>query len=219
MLNELYASQGFFSIFFLVRIRFHGEVPDDYGNQVIDKPGFFMYFMRDTEVYRSGHNGPDSKSGSPHGLVGSNPTASANEKSSNHTGFWIFLFCPSPGFCSRFGLFFPKVWRELCAIFNPFLRFDPTGFQSGRSAVERSCPPWPAPTRQSQQDAAPESPSTASLWKSRPCACADTVSAPLQICFPYRASSRAYGGWFLPLTPYYRSAPESANAQTQDLQA
>lgn len=28
------------------------------------------------EVYRSGHNGPDSKSGSPHGLVGSNPTAS-----------------------------------------------------------------------------------------------------------------------------------------------
>ena len=30
-----------------------------------------------TEVYRSGHNGPDSKSGSPHGLVGSNPTASA----------------------------------------------------------------------------------------------------------------------------------------------
>ena len=30
------------------------------------------------EAYRSGHNGPDSKSGSPHGLVGSNPTASAN---------------------------------------------------------------------------------------------------------------------------------------------
>ena len=30
-----------------------------------------------TEAYRSGHNGPDSKSGSPHGLVGSNPTASA----------------------------------------------------------------------------------------------------------------------------------------------
>lgn len=29
------------------------------------------------EAYRSGHNGPDSKSGSPHGLVGSNPTASA----------------------------------------------------------------------------------------------------------------------------------------------
>ena len=31
------------------------------------------------EAYRSGHNGPDSKSGSPHGLVGSNPTASAIE--------------------------------------------------------------------------------------------------------------------------------------------
>ena len=31
-------------------------------------------------MYRSGHNGPDSKSGSPHGLVGSNPTASAIDK-------------------------------------------------------------------------------------------------------------------------------------------
>ena len=29
--------------------------------------------------YRSGHNGPDSKSGSPHGLVGSNPTLSATK--------------------------------------------------------------------------------------------------------------------------------------------
>ncbi len=60
-----------------------------------------------TEAYRSGHNGPDSKSGSLHGLVGSNPTASAIEKSSNHAGFWIFSFlCPlqkSPDF----GLFFP----------------------------------------------------------------------------------------------------------------
>ncbi len=34
-----------------------------------------LYF---TERYRSGHNGPDSKSGSPHGLVGSNPTRSAD---------------------------------------------------------------------------------------------------------------------------------------------
>ena len=59
------------------------------------------------ERYRSGHNGPDSKSGSPHGLVGSNPTRSAIEISSNHAGFWIFLFLrplqKSPGF----GLFFP----------------------------------------------------------------------------------------------------------------
>ncbi len=31
------------------------------------------------ERYRSGHNGPDSKSGSPQGLVGSNPTRSAKE--------------------------------------------------------------------------------------------------------------------------------------------
>lgn len=44
------------------------------------------------EAYRSGHNGPDSKSGSLHGLVGSNPTASAIEKASNHVGFWIFSF-------------------------------------------------------------------------------------------------------------------------------
>lgn len=29
------------------------------------------------ETYRSGHNGPDSKSGSLKGLVGSNPTVSA----------------------------------------------------------------------------------------------------------------------------------------------
>ena len=29
------------------------------------------------EAYRSGHNGLDSKSSSPQGLVGSNPTASA----------------------------------------------------------------------------------------------------------------------------------------------
>ena len=32
------------------------------------------------EAYRSGHNGPDSKSGRPQGLVGSNPTASAKAK-------------------------------------------------------------------------------------------------------------------------------------------
>ena len=35
------------------------------------------------DVYRSGHNGPDSKSGSPHGLVGSNPTASATKETLN----------------------------------------------------------------------------------------------------------------------------------------
>ena len=60
-----------------------------------------------TEAYRSGHNGPDSKSGSLHGLVGSNPTASAIEKSSNHAGFWIFSFlCPNPK-SPFFRLFFP----------------------------------------------------------------------------------------------------------------
>ena len=34
-------------------------------------------------MYRSGHNGPDSKSGSPFGLVGSNPTVSATNKGGN----------------------------------------------------------------------------------------------------------------------------------------
>ena len=33
-----------------------------------------------TEAYRSGHNGLDSKSSSPQGLVGSNPTASASNE-------------------------------------------------------------------------------------------------------------------------------------------
>ena len=60
----------------------------------------------DTEEYRSGHNEPHSKCGCPQGHVGSNPTSSAIEKSSNHAGFWIFLFLrpfqKSPGF----GLFF-----------------------------------------------------------------------------------------------------------------
>ena len=40
-----------------------------------------------TEAYRSGHNGPDSKSGSPHGLVGSNPTASAILRQELPNGF------------------------------------------------------------------------------------------------------------------------------------
>ena len=52
-----------------------------------------------TEVYRSGHNGPDSKSGSPHGLVGSNPTASAKKLPvlQSRVGsfiFWCPTFCP-----------------------------------------------------------------------------------------------------------------------------
>ena len=48
------------------------------------------------EAYRSGHNGPDSKSGSLHGLVGSNPTASAkgnNTNTEDGSGFVLFLFC------------------------------------------------------------------------------------------------------------------------------
>ena len=36
----------------------------------VEGKGFSVINM---EVYRSGHNGPDSKSGRPQGLVGSNP--------------------------------------------------------------------------------------------------------------------------------------------------
>ena len=64
------------------------------------------------ERYRSGHNGPDSKSGSPHGLVGSNPTRSAIEKSSNHAGFWIFSFLCLLQKSPDFRLFFPTFWKE-----------------------------------------------------------------------------------------------------------
>ena len=44
------------------------------------KQSKITFAQKNTEAYRSGHNGPDSKSGSPHGLVGSNPTASAIDK-------------------------------------------------------------------------------------------------------------------------------------------
>ena len=44
-----------------------------------------------TEVYRSGHNGPDSKSGSLHGLVGSNPTASATPEQALYRLLRLFL--------------------------------------------------------------------------------------------------------------------------------
>ena len=44
-----------------------------------------IIFGRRMEEYRSGHNGPHSKCGSPKGLVGSNPTSSANN------GMWLSL--------------------------------------------------------------------------------------------------------------------------------
>ena len=47
------------------------------------------------EAYRSGHNGPDSKSGNLNGFVGSNPTASALVKwlkTLYICGFELFLF-------------------------------------------------------------------------------------------------------------------------------
>ena len=76
---------------------------------------------RHRERYRSGHNGPDSKSGSPHGLVGSNPTRSAIEKSSNHAGFWIFLFCVRSENHPVLSCSFHKFWKEqLFALFPAF---------------------------------------------------------------------------------------------------
>lgn len=46
------------------------------------------------ERYRSGHNGPDSKSGSEKSLVGSNPTLSANTAKGRMTRpFFMFSFC------------------------------------------------------------------------------------------------------------------------------
>ena len=64
----------------------------------VEGKGFSVINM---EVYRSGHNGPDSKSGSLHGLVGSNPTASARKKHlrkqvlfSTKCAFWRVKFAP-----------------------------------------------------------------------------------------------------------------------------
>ena len=80
-----------------------------------------------TEAYRSGHNGPDSKSGSLHGLVGSNPTASAIEKSSNHAVFWIFLFMPTPKII-RFSTVLSIVLERTAFLFIPciFSLLSPT---------------------------------------------------------------------------------------------
>ena len=52
-----------------------------------------VFTKLNTEAYRSGHNGPDSKSGIPPGIVGSNPTASA--KICGHL-FWYNAYrgCP-----------------------------------------------------------------------------------------------------------------------------
>ena len=74
-----------------------------------------------TETYRSGHNENDSKSFCLHGHMGSNPTRSAIEKSSNHAGFWIFLFLRLLRKSPDFGLFFPKLWKEqILALFPAF---------------------------------------------------------------------------------------------------
>ena len=66
------------------------------------------------ESYRSGHNEPDSKSGRPQGLVGSNPTLSA-KKASSHAGLRVL----------RTGSFLRQIRR--CPVF--WTAFSPeTGF-------------------------------------------------------------------------------------------
>ena len=80
-----------------------------------------------TESYRSGHNGPDSKSGSPHGLVGSNPTRSAIEKSSNHAGLLDFSFFVVYPKITRFWAVLSIILERtaFCFISRFFLRFAP----------------------------------------------------------------------------------------------
>ena len=56
---------------------------------------------RNTEVYRRGHNGPDSKSGSTQVLVGSNPTASAKNVSGTTGARYVFLYLKKVGFERR----------------------------------------------------------------------------------------------------------------------
>ena len=45
------------------------------------------------EAYLSGHNEPHSKCGSPQGLVGSNPTASAREGTTELLSIRPYFFC------------------------------------------------------------------------------------------------------------------------------
>ena len=59
----------------------------------LDISGTSHYNGKAVEVYRSGHNGPDSKSGRVKALVGSNPTASAKKSvpRSGDRSFWLRL--------------------------------------------------------------------------------------------------------------------------------
>ena len=69
-----------------------------------------------SERYRSGHNGPDSKSGSPQGLVGSNPTRSATEKGIIRKILSFFLAI-STHFSRFFGTF--ALFHNICPQFAP----------------------------------------------------------------------------------------------------
>ena len=60
---------------------------------------FVLKYYRNMEVYRSGHNGPDSKSGIRQRIVGSNPTASAKTaKNVIKTTFLVFFYAKNSQF-------------------------------------------------------------------------------------------------------------------------
>ena len=77
------------------------------------------------EVYRSGHNGPDSKSGRVKALVGSNPTASARNMSNKDTLLLEAQPLLSRGLCffvGRLKTFF--VHSQCCLLYVLFSMFD-----------------------------------------------------------------------------------------------
>ena len=63
---------------------------DNYG---LIFPGISVIITQHMDRYRSGHNGPDSKSGSPHGLVGSNPTVSVCKVMHRFISMHDFFVC------------------------------------------------------------------------------------------------------------------------------
>ena len=60
-----------------------------------------------TEAYRSGHNGPDSKSGRPQGLVGSNPTAFAKKMDAPNGVRCVYFFAKGSGLELEFNILLP----------------------------------------------------------------------------------------------------------------
>ena len=97
----------------------------------------FKYF---TEVYRSGHNGPDSKSGIRQRIVGSNPTASAIK---NEHRLVFFFLCRWDENCGS-----ADIWRTYV-----------DGQRSARVSLFIGCgciPPLPPIKKNSVRDVLPQ---------------------------------------------------------------